>query len=216
LRVIIPAGGVGLRFGGDVPKQYLNLGGEPVLKHTIAAFDGIAEEIIVAADEKYFDEIRGYGSSLTLVRGGLTRAESVFAGLAVVSAHTDVVLVHDAVRPFVSRETIEAVATAAFTHGAAVACSPVTDTIKIADETGFIRKTPNRNLLWHAQTPQGFTYENIMRAYKAAYADGTIATATDDSSLAERIGIPVRIVPSPPTNLKITNPHDFTNPVIMT
>ncbi|MCL2224984.1 MAG: 2-C-methyl-D-erythritol 4-phosphate cytidylyltransferase [Defluviitaleaceae bacterium] len=212
ISVVIPAGGAGLRFGGEVPKQFLQLGGEPILKRTLAVFDSHpnVNEIAVAAHESYFCELESYkiGKLKHIVQGGETRAQSVFSALQAISPATDVVLIHDGIRPFVTHEIITAVAQAALEHGAAVACSPVTDTIKQVTG-GIITATPDRSTLWQAQTPQGFTYSTIMQAYAAAHADDTLSTATDDSALAERIGISVHVVPSSPSNIKITTPTDL-------
>jgi 2-C-methyl-D-erythritol 4-phosphate cytidylyltransferase len=209
ISVIIPAGGSGLRFGGEVPKQFLQMGGQPILRRTLGVFDTHPQvhEIAVAASEEYFREIEGYGIGKLkhLVKGGETRAQSVFLALQALSPNTEIVLVHDGIRPFVTHEIIEAVAQAAQKHSAAIAASPVTDTIKQVNASGKIIATPERSTLWQAQTPQGFTYETILRAY----AQADFATVTDDSSLAERLGIPVQIVPSSRANIKITTKTDL-------
>jgi 2-C-methyl-D-erythritol 4-phosphate cytidylyltransferase len=121
----------------------------------------------------------------------------------------DIVLVHDGARPLVKRETILAVARAAEKHGAAIAARPITDTLKQVDESGKIAATVDRSTLWQAQTPQGFRFDVIKRAYETAEKGGYLAQATDDSSLVERLGIPVFVVESPPTNIKITTPADL-------
>jgi 2-C-methyl-D-erythritol 4-phosphate cytidylyltransferase len=213
INVVIPAGGAGVRFGGDKPKQFLQLGGESVLKRVLSVFNAleIVNEIAVAAPEDFFAEIEGYKLHKVkyLVGGKQTRAESVFAALKCLPQNAEIVLIHDGIRPFVTREIIENVAHAAKEFGAAVACSRVTDTIKQVNSHGEIIATPDRSILWQAQTPQGFTYENILRAYLAAEADGVLSAATDDSALTERIGIPVKIVESSPANIKITTPTDL-------
>jgi 2-C-methyl-D-erythritol 4-phosphate cytidylyltransferase len=195
ISVVIPASGTGLRFGGEIPKQFLHLGGEPILKRTLSVFDAHKHvtEIAVAVAEEYFHELESYK---------LSKLKHIVRG-------SETVLVHDGIRPFVTHEIIDAVAQAALKHGAAVACSPVTDTIKQADAQNKIIATPDRSQLWQAQTPQGFTYETIMRAYTAADTDGILAHATDDSALAERIGVSVHIVPSSPANIKITTQTDL-------
>jgi len=215
MKIIVVASGAGSRFGGDVPKQFLMLSGEPILKRTLAVFDSckIASEIAVAVPEGYADDVRAYDLPKVkyLVTGRETRAESVFSALTCFADSRDekeVVLIHDGVRPFVTHDLIERVASAAKKYGAAIAASPVTDTIKMA-EFGIITATPDRSALWQAQTPQGFTYENIYDAYSKAQANGTLHTATDDSSLVERMGIAVKIVPSTPENIKITTPIDL-------
>jgi 2-C-methyl-D-erythritol 4-phosphate cytidylyltransferase len=211
ISVVIPAGGSGVRFGGDVPKQFLELGGEPILKRTLSVFDAleIVSEIVVAVPKKFLSEVEGYKiSKIKVVCGKKNRAESVFAALQTLQ-NAEIVLIHDGIRPFVTREIIEEVAYAAKKFGASVACSPVTDTIKQVDSQKKIVTTPNRASLWQAQTPQGFTYEIISRAYAEANNDGVLANATDDSTLVERLGIPVKIVPSSPANIKITSQTDL-------
>ncbi|MCL2197889.1 MAG: 2-C-methyl-D-erythritol 4-phosphate cytidylyltransferase [Defluviitaleaceae bacterium] len=213
ISIVIPASGAGKRLGGDIPKQFLTLGGEPILRRTLSIFNAmeIVTEIAVAIPEGYLKEVSDYKIEKLhhIVEGKPTRAESVYAALKTLDKNTDAVLVHDGVRPFVTPEIIASVAQAAKKHGASVACAPVTDTIKVADKDGNVITTPDRSTLWQAQTPQGFTYEIITRAYATAEKDGILSEATDDSALAERIGLSVKIVPSPPNNIKITTTTDL-------
>jgi len=212
INVIIPASGMGTRFGGSTPKQFINLNGRHVLWHSIAAFNTleIVNVIAVAVPKGYKDTVQNYGFTKLchVVEGGETRAASVYAALKTMPQSTSIVLVHDGARPFIVAETIQDVAAAAKIHGAAIAASPVTDTIKqtINDK---IQATLDRSKLWCAQTPQGFTYDIIMRAYHKAENDGFIYHATDDSQLVERLGIPVYIVPSSSSNIKITTAEDL-------
>ena len=214
IKVIIPASGVGTRMGANVPKQFLELNGEPILKHTIAAFQNmdIVDEIIVTVPDGYVQTVTNYdfGKVCQVLDGGhcQTRADSVKLALDMLPADTDIVLIHDGVRPFVTCELVQAVAQAVKTHGAAVACAPVTDTIKKACSS-FISETIDRSQLWSAQTPQGFTYDLIIRAYRQAEKDGILHQATDDSMLAERLGMPVYVVPSSAKNIKITTAEDL-------
>lgn len=211
--VVIPASGEGKRLGGDVPKQFLDLGGEPVLKRTLSVFDGLdfIREIAVAVPEGYSHKVEAYNIKKLrhIVSGKETRAASVYAALKKLDAATDIVLIHDGIRPFVTAEIIEAVAASAAKHGAAIACAPVTDTIKQANSAGQIKATLDRRCFWRAQTPQGFTYDLITRAYNQAEADGVLADATDDSALVERLNIPVYIVQGSDLNIKITTPADL-------
>jgi len=189
------------------------LGGEPILRRTLAVFAGLScvSEIAVAVPDGFLSHVQAYGFEKVrhIVTGKATRAESVFAALQCFEQNDGIVLVHDAARPFVTEEIIKAVADASSKYGAAVACAPVTDTIKQVDSDGKIIATPDRRNLWQAQTPQGFTYEILMRAYAKAQADGYLAAATDDSALVERLGMPVHIVPASPSNIKITTPADL-------
>jgi len=200
-------------MGASVPKQFLNLKGEPILKRTIAAFQAMdfVNEIIVTAPTNYVQTVKDYGFAKLhkVLDGGQcqTRAASVKLALEALPADTEIVLIHDGVRPFVTPELTRAVAEAAKTHGAAVACTPITDTIKKAET--FVTETLDRSQLWSAQTPQGFTYDLIKNAYHQAEKDGILFQATDDSMLAERLGTPVSVIQSSPKNIKITTAEDL-------
>jgi len=213
ISVIIPASGAGLRFGAVKPKQFLDLKGRQILWHTISVFQNINEvdEIAVAVPQGYASEVEHYGFNKVkhIVEGGESRAHSVFTALKKLSPHTKTVLIHDGVRPFVTEDIIKSVATQAKIYGAAIACIPITDTIKKAGPQGKITETLDRNQLWSVQTPQGFTYDIITNAYYQAEKDGTLAQVTDDSSLVERLKIPVHIVHGSPRNIKITTSTDF-------
>ncbi|MCL2372178.1 MAG: 2-C-methyl-D-erythritol 4-phosphate cytidylyltransferase [Defluviitaleaceae bacterium] len=215
--VIIAASGAGTRFGGSIPKQFQLLGGEPILKRTIEIFHQLEYigEIAVAIPPGWAAQVEGYGFAKLrhIIEGGSSRAESVHKTLTQLSlSDSQIVLIHDGVRPFVTPETIRAVAEAAAKYQAAIAAAPATDTIKQADETGKITKTLNRAELWHAQTPQGFTYGLLKTAYATAQADGILHLATDDSALVERLGVKVQLIPSPATNRKITTAADILHP----
>ena len=211
IRVIIPASGAGTRFGADVPKQFLMLGGEHILKRTISIFQAMDEidEIAVAVPIGYTETVKAYGLSKVrcIVEGGASRAASVKAALSALPTNTDIVLIHDGVRPFATPCLVREVINAVKKYGAAVPCIPVTDTIKQTDPTGKIIATPDRGNLWRAQTPQGFTYDIITAAYRKAEHDGM--DATDDSALVERMGISVYVVQSEPSNIKITTAEDM-------
>jgi 2-C-methyl-D-erythritol 4-phosphate cytidylyltransferase len=142
-----------------------------------------------------------------LVPGGADRQASVCAGLAAAPVETDVVLVHDGARPLVTPEIVNAAIRVAATEGAAVVAVPVTDTIKVADVDDRVAETPPRGRLWAAQTPQAFRAGWLRAAHARALADGF--RGTDDSSLVERMGRPVRLVPGSPENLKITTTADL-------
>ena len=208
LKVVIPASGKGTRLGGKIPKQFQLLGDKPILYRTIAAFhrfDSVAE-IAVAVPQGYIPMVQDYGFDKVchIIEGGSDRQSSVFKALKCLSAG-GVILIHDGARPFVSEETINNVAQKAIECGAAIAGVPVTDTIKKVNTNGSIIETPNRNHLWQAQTPQGFTYDIIMRAH----TQYSTLEATDDSMLVELLGIPVYIVSGATSNIKITTPEDF-------
>ena len=210
--VIVTAAGRSTRFGGAVAKQYLPLAGAPVLAHSLRRFgshpaiDGI---VVVVADEEEYHRRLGAAAPLdkvrAVVRGGAHRQESVRRGLEAVTA--DLVLVHDAVRPLVGDDLIDAVIEAATVHGAAVPVIPVSDTPKLLRPDGGVEATLERDRVGLAQTPQGFSTELLRRAHRAAEGDGI--GATDDAALVERLGLPVATVPGRPDNLKITAPGDL-------
>lgn len=214
VKVIIPASGIGSRFGGDLPKQFQMLGRHPILKRTISAFQQVeyVAEIAVAVPSRYASIVEDYqlDKVLHIVEGGKTRADSVYAALKCFDAkNDDIILIHDGARPFVLPDLIANVVDAAAKHGAAVACLPITDTLKEVDDTGKIKSTLDRNKYWRAQTPQGFTYEVISKAYVRGEEDGILPHSTDDSALVERLGLPVYIVDGASSNIKITTPEDM-------
>jgi len=171
----------------------------------------VGEIVVVAPPDEVepFRQLIAHGPSdqtEKVVAGGGTRQESVMNGLREVSAGVECVLVHDAARPLVTPELIAACAAAARTHGAAVAALPVSDTLKYA-EGELIRTTVDRHGLWAAQTPQAFRVELLREAYARARQEG--AAATDDASVVEAMGAPVRLIMGSPRNLKITYPQDL-------
>lgn len=213
IKIVIPASGVGARLGGDVPKQFLPIDGKPILKRTLEAFNncGFVDEIAVAVPEEYIARVEEYGLNQVahVVKGLAERSDSVYAALKALQPFDGVVLVHDGIRFFVSEALIRSVAIAAYEHGAAVAGVPMVETVKKVDGAGFVLDTPDRGQLWRAQTPQGFKYDLLIRAYEQAAADGVLCHATDDSALVERLGHPVRMVQGDLWNMKITSPMDY-------
>ena len=216
VRVIIAAAGSGTRFGHEVPKQFLELGGKSILWHTVGCFEScdIVEEIAIVVPSSFASiSDMGFSKVKHVVAGKNTRAESVYEGLKRISltgiSNETVVLVHDGVRPFVSLEAIENVAQEAKRHGAAIAATKVTDTIKQVDSDGFIGSTISRENLWRAATPQGFRMGILHDSFNKAAKHGYLELATDEAYLAENAGFPVFIVEGNPENIKITNPADM-------
>ncbi|MCL2604391.1 MAG: 2-C-methyl-D-erythritol 4-phosphate cytidylyltransferase [Defluviitaleaceae bacterium] len=212
--VIIPASGSGTRFGGEVPKQFLHINNVPVLARTVMAFqrtEGVGE-ITVAVPPGYKETVQGmiHKYQLTKVKhiaeGGKSRSESVRAALGMISPRTEIVLVHDGVRPFVSRDLIEKVIDAARLHGAAIAGIPFTDTVKEVDQNGFVYATPERGRFWQIQTPQGFAYEILVNS-TGIISD--LSGFTDDSAIVEANGVSVYVVPGERGNIKITTQEDM-------
>jgi 2-C-methyl-D-erythritol 4-phosphate cytidylyltransferase len=211
--VLIPAAGQGTRLGGH-RKQFRRLGGEPLLVQTLRVFERHAEidYLLVAAPAEATNaleaELRRVGLSklMTVVAGGTTRQASVRAALAATPSDVDVVLVHDAVRPFVKAEHLSAVIRAVRTAGAAALALPVVDTVRYGVDDGFGETVP-RTGLFRMQTPQGFRRDWFEEAHARACEHSV--EATDDVELVQRIGRPVRIIEGSPRNIKITTPEDW-------
>jgi 2-C-methyl-D-erythritol 4-phosphate cytidylyltransferase len=228
--VLIPAAGLGTRMVSGAPskrkpapsKQFTELGGVPILLHTLRTFaaNPRVSEIFVALRK---DEIAGFRERLVeqaqdvlqkkveLVEGGEHRQHSVANALAAVKAEDDdIVLVHDAVRPFVTPEIINEVVHGVEKHGAAIAGMPAVDTVKMVDrkaDGAHITATVPRERVVLAQTPQGFRYAILKKAFDAAQGEGFVGT--DEASLVEHSGHDVFVVMGSPRNLKITTPADM-------
>jgi 2-C-methyl-D-erythritol 4-phosphate cytidylyltransferase len=205
--VVIAAAGRGSRLGAAGPKAFLPLAGRTLLSRCLDPFLAHPEvrAISVAVPDPDTPGIVVPDPRLRVVRGGDERQDSVRAGLEALG-EVDVILVHDAARPFASRALIDRVAAAAFAHGAAVPAVTIPDTLKRVDADGRVVATLARDGLHLAQTPQGFRPDIIRRAHEAARRDGVVAT--DDAALVERLGGAVFVVPGDPANIKITAPAD--------
>jgi len=212
---IITAGGKGVRFGGEEPKQFSALGGKQLLAHSVETFSrlDIIGEIVLVAPEGWVEyaerEIAGIAGSKVsrVVPGGPERQHSVENGLVALSNVPDIVVIHDGVRPFAEPSLIEEVIREASRHGAALAALPVGDTVKKSGASRLVEATIPRDTLWLAQTPQAFRYGILKEAFDRARADGFIAT--DEALLAERIGVSVKLVAGSPYNIKITTREDL-------
>lgn len=212
--VLMPAAGMGHRMGSPVPKQLLKLGSKPILIHTLEKFEGCesVEEICVIVPGDRIDEIRKLAVEWNIqkvkhiVAGGEKRTDSVARGLQALDESTDIVLIHDAVRPFVSIDKIEEVIQETFRHGAAILAVPATATVKQV-QRHVVQNTLDREQIWLAQTPQGFRFDLIRSAYEKAANENHIAT--DDAALVEKMGYPVYIVQGDEMNIKITSPDDL-------
>ncbi len=215
---LIPAAGMGRRMVKDKKKQYLILGNRPVLVHTLQVFEGIDEvnEIIVIApsgEEEYcLDEIvekYRIHKVTKVVPGGKERQDSVYNGLKFVSDNTTFVIVHDGVRPFVSRDIIKQSIDLCREADGVVAGVPARDTIKRVAKDMFVEATMNRAHLWLIQTPQTFRYKIISEAYNKAYVDDF--RGTDDASLVEHLGYnyKIKVIMDSYDNIKITTPFDM-------
>lgn len=213
--MIIAAGGLGTRMRGKLPKQFLSLNGMPVIERTIALFQSLksVNEIVIVAPDDYLGRtrrivLRGkYEKVSHIVAGGKRRQDSVWKGLNSFDQKPDIVLVHDAVRPLVTPQVVQEVLREARKHRAAVVGVHVNDTIKVERKMGFYAETLDRSMLWAVQTPQGFTFDLLVKAHKAAQISGF--GGTDEASLVERLNVPVRRVEGDWRNIKITTRGDL-------
>ncbi|MEZ5821984.1 MAG: bifunctional 2-C-methyl-D-erythritol 4-phosphate cytidylyltransferase/2-C-methyl-D-erythritol 2,4-cyclodiphosphate synthase [Bradyrhizobium sp.] len=212
--VILVAAGRGLRAGAGGPKQYRMVGGQTVIFRAMAAFcthpDVAAVQPVVNLDDMaVFNEAVRSLKHAPPARGGATRQESVHAGLeALASAKPDIVLIHDAARPFVTEAVISRAIDAAGRTGAAIPAVAVADTIKLVGAGGDVEATPERARLRIAQTPQAFRYDVILEAHRRAVREGR-NDFTDDAALAEWAGLTVATFEGDPANMKLTTPEDF-------
>lgn len=216
---ILPAAGLGTRMAGPQPKQFLALGGAPILIHSLRAFAAVkrVSAIYVAVRKSEMERVaaqiaeHGFAGRVHVVEGGEKRQESVANALANLPAEEDdIVLVHDAVRPLIDSATIERTIDAVVEHGAAIVGLPAIDTIKQVERTAHgavIVSTIPREFIVLAQTPQGFRFGLLKKAFAEATADGFIGT--DEASLVERAGQAVAVVHGSQVNLKITQPGDL-------
>ena len=207
---IIVAGGRGLRLGADQPKQLLEIGGRSMLQWSVDAFASHAavSEIVVVLppDLAHHVNVAGGGKPVRMAEGGRRRQDSVASGFAASDPVSDIVLVHDAARPFVSADLVSRVIETAATHGAAVPARRASDTVKRAPAAGeAVTETIPRDTVWLAQTPQGFRRSVLADAI----AKGGEADVTDEAMAAERAGHPVHIVEGDQQNVKITTAEDL-------
>jgi 2-C-methyl-D-erythritol 4-phosphate cytidylyltransferase/2-C-methyl-D-erythritol 2,4-cyclodiphosphate synthase len=231
---IIAAGGRGLRLGAGRPKQLLAVGGRPILQRSISAFAShpSVDAIVVALPQALIDDLPEYlrtaqasgvdGKSVRMVAGGERRQDSVANAFEAAGASTDLIVIHDAARPFASADLITRTIAAAAESGAAVAAMQSRDTVKLARSDGsdaasvargstpvasLVAETLPRERIYLAQTPQAFRREVLGRALEIGARDGI--DATDEAALVELAGLPVRLVDGEPSNIKITTPEDL-------
>lgn len=212
--VVILAAGVGKRMNSTTPKQFLKLQGKPILIHTLETFEKHPRisQITLVTNQDSFEQVDNMLREYSLqkvkqvVVGGEERQDSVYAGIKV--TQTELVMVHDAVRAFVTLGEISAlIQTVNENQLAATLAVPVKDTIKKVNEAGIVVETLNRQELWSIQTPQMFERSLLLRAHQQAVVDGVLAT--DDAMLVELLGNSVKIVRGEYTNIKITTPDDI-------
>ena len=216
VNVVIVAAGKGTRLQSGLPKPFLSVADRPILVHTLRRFapiEAVRRIVVVVAVEREAlcrEVLHTHGpwpQPITVVHGGVERQDSVRNGLAALETQCEVVVIHDAARPFISVAAIQRSIDAAAETGSAVVATPVRDTIKRADAQHTIRETVSRHELWLAQTPQTFQVEVIRAAHR--WAQQQDIAGTDDATLVEQMGRPVRIVPGDALNFKITTPDDL-------
>jgi len=213
---IIVAAGKGSRMKGPTRKQYLELSGRPVLSYSLIIFDActLIEEIFLVVPKNDIDACQNkiisslnLKKKVQLISGGVHRQDSVYNGLLSIGKQSDIVVIHDGVRPFVRPEDLTACIRCAKKVDACILGTPASDTLKRVDKSQRIEKTLDRKNIWLIQTPQAFKYDLIMEAHEAARRDGVIGT--DDASLVERLGKDVKIIDGNRYNIKITVKEDL-------
>ena len=213
---LIPAAGQGRRMGAAKPKAFLSLGPIPILAHTLQKFEACPQvdevlPLVPPGEGAIWTEeiVRqcGLKKVFQILPGGEERQESVYAGLKAIQGRADWVVIHDGVRPFISPELIGRTLSEARTWKAVVAALPANETLKEVSPGKEVLRTIDRRPLWMVQTPQSFEFNLIFGAHEKARKDGFLAT--DDSSLVERLGIPVKVVEGSRFNLKITTQEDL-------
>lgn len=214
--LIIPAAGIGKRMGEKIPKQFLPLAGKTVLEWTISFFENNEkiDEIIIAADKKSIDFIdekivkkNSFNKVTHIITGGEERQDSVYKSLTYVDDRADVILVHDAVRPFPPGEGIQQAIASALEGRGGVLSIPLSDTLKKVDEEGLVIRTVDRQGVHAIQTPQVFPAASLKMAFEKANREDFIAT--DEGMIMENAGFPVYTFPGNKTNIKITTRDDL-------
>jgi 2-C-methyl-D-erythritol 4-phosphate cytidylyltransferase len=212
---IIVAAGSGIRMKNQTRKQYLLLQDRPILAHTISVFEkcAVISRIYLVIPKKDFDFVKKNILSfcgkkeIVLVEGGRERQESVFNGLIPLKNNEKLVVVHDGVRPLILPRMIEDCLKGALEYGACIMGLAARETVKQVNKDHFIEKTRSRETLWMAQTPQAFEIALLRKAHHKAITENYLGT--DDSSLVERLGIKVKMIPGTPYNFKITTQEDL-------
>jgi 2-C-methyl-D-erythritol 4-phosphate cytidylyltransferase len=214
--VVILSAGKGNRMKAKINKQFLMLQNKPVIAYALAAFEQCSEIdeiiVVVASDELEYFKTNilhkfDFHKVKEVVAGGSERQQSAYNGLKSVSQDSEIILIHDGARPFVSQQTIINCINEAKICGAASAGMPSKDTIKIVDQNGIVTSTPPRDKVWQTQTPQAFKRALIIEAHEIARHKQI--TATDDAMLIEMLGYPVKMVTATYENIKITTPEDL-------
>ena len=213
---IVLAGGRGKRMNADIPKQYLEIDGKPLIYYTLKAFqESPVDQIVLVTGkeekeycQKEIVERYAFDKVTYIVEGGAERYHSVYNGLKYVQS-CDYVLIHDGARPFVNKAIIMENMLQVVNKNACVTAVMSKDTVKIADENGIVKNTPDRKMVWNVQTPQTFSVELIMQAYERILSSENISV-TDDAMVVEAtMNVPIYLIKGDYRNIKITTPEDL-------
>lgn len=216
--VVLPAGGLGKRMGGSVPKQLMLLGGKPVYQYSLETFLAMEEiaEVVMAVPsdwKSHFEEdlkvLQNKNlNKLKIVEGGAERWQSVKNGVSALASAAEYVLVHDVARPFISESVIRELCKTLVEKGACLVAKPAVDTVKIAED-GLVKTTVDRRTVWLAQTPQAARIDLLKELYGRIEKEPLQFTPTDEASILEHFQVPVYIVKGESRNDKLTTPEDF-------
>lgn len=204
ISAILVSGGIGSRMQAKKPKQYLPLCGKPIVRYSFELLLPLVHQLIVVCDPSYQFL---FGETAHFAKPGPRRQDSVYNGFQHVSPDSELILIHDAARPLISRPLVERVIDAAALYGAAACGIPLKFTVKETKEENFVLRTPNREKFWEIQTPQVVRKDLLKRGFEAALAQNL--TVTDDVSLVELLKAPVKLVEGSYSNIKITTPEDL-------
>ena len=215
IKLIIPASGSGIRFGSKTPKQFLKIDGKEIIAHTISRFHNInlIDEIIIPAKKEYFSRLKNiirknnFYKIEKIVEGGKLRQDSVYRGLINLNCGAeDIILIHDAVRPFVSFKKILEIIMEAGKEKCVIPALKIPETVKKVDRKNFVEKTINREDLRIVQTPQAFRFDILKKSFEKAFRDNF--TGTDEASIVEHSGYKVKVIEGEKGNIKITEKSD--------
>jgi 2-C-methyl-D-erythritol 4-phosphate cytidylyltransferase len=216
--VIIPASGSGIRFAGNTPKQFLKIDGKEIITYTLEKFNSIQtiNSIIVSTQKKFFDKLiriifeNNISKATKIVEGGERRMDSVYNALMNLNCKkNDFIIIHDAVRPFVSKSLIERLIKETKKINAVIPGILINDTVKRTDKKLIVKDTVPRENLYRIQTPQVFRYDILVKSFEKAYRDNYIGT--DEAALVEFAGYKIKLIEGEYTNFKITVKEDLKN-----